>query len=115
MAGPVDLKAAGDRVFKTRAGRIFCLVTAVAVATLVGYGSCTAYIKPNEFGIKQVTWGSGKGIKPEIYRCGLHWVTSGVERLHRFPTDIQTLNLTNDPNERNEDDSRAAAALNIQT
>ncbi|HYV49756.1 MAG TPA: SPFH domain-containing protein [Myxococcaceae bacterium] len=117
MAGPVDLKAAGDRVFKTRAGRLFYLVTAIAVATLVGYGSCTTYVKPNEFGIKQVTWGTGKGVKPDIYRTGLHWVTPGAERMHRFPTDLQILNLTSDSSERERDadDARAAPALNIQT
>src|SRR3954464_15808215 len=116
MAGPVDLKAASNRVFRTRAGRIFYLVAAIFVASLVGYGSCTTYVKPNEFGIKQVTWGTGKGVKPDIYTTGLHWVTPGAERMHRFPTDIQMLNLTSDPNEGGrEDDARAAPALNIQT
>ncbi|HVE83777.1 MAG TPA: SPFH domain-containing protein [Myxococcales bacterium] len=115
MAGPVDLKAASSRVFGTRGGRIVYLVTAIFFAGLVSYGSCTTYLKPNEFGIKQVTWGTGKGVKPEIYRTGLHWVTPGAERILRFPTDIQTLNLTNDPNERAADDARRAAALNIQT
>src|SRR5262249_2943690 len=115
MAGPVDLKAASNRVFKTRGGRILYLVGAVFVASLVGYGSCATYVRPNEFGIKQVTWGAGKGVKPDIYRTGLHWVTPGPERMHRFPTDIQTLTLSNDPNERATDDTRAAAALSIQT
>jgi regulator of protease activity HflC (stomatin/prohibitin superfamily) len=115
MAGPVDLKAAGNRVFRTRAGRLLYLVVAIFVASLVGYGSCTTYIKPNEFGIKQVTWGTGKGIKPDIYRTGLHWVTPGAERMHRFPTDLQLLNLTNDPNERVTEDEREAPPLNIQT
>src|SRR4051812_27388940 len=118
MAGPVDLKAASSRVFKTRAGRILYLVAAIFVAALVSYGSCTTYIKPNEFGIMQVTWGTGKGVKPDIYPTGLHWVTPGAERMHRFPTDIQTLNLTNDASERErakEDDARASPALNIQT
>jgi len=115
MAGPVDLKAAGNRVFKTRAGRLIYLVGAIFVASLVGYGSCTTYIKPNEFGIKQVTWGTGKGVKPDVYPTGLHWVTPGAERMHRFPTDLQILNLTNDANERGTDDARAAPPLNIQT
>ncbi|HVE84262.1 MAG TPA: SPFH domain-containing protein, partial [Myxococcales bacterium] len=115
MAGPVDLKAAGNRVFRTRAGRLIYLVGAIFVASLVGYGSCTTYIKPNEFGIKQVTWGTGKGVKPDVYPTGLHWVTPGAERMHRFPTDLQILNLTNDANERGTDDARAAPPLNIQT
>jgi len=115
MAGPIDLKAASYRVFRTRGGRILYLAAAIGLVSLFGYASCTTYVRPNEFGIKQVIWGAGKGIKPDVYPTGLHWVTPGTERMHRFPTDIQTLSLTGDPNERARDDTRAAPAINIQT
>jgi len=115
MAGPVDLKAASSRLFRTRGGRLLYLAGAILVVSLFGYASCTTYVRPNEFGIKQVIWGAGKGIKPDVYPTGLHWVTPGTERMHRFPTDIQTLSLTGDPNERARDDTRAAPAINIQT
>ena len=115
MAGPVDLKAASNRVFRTRWGRIFYLAVAIGLVSIVGYGSCTTYVKPNEVGIKQVIWGTGKGIKPDIYRTGLHWVTPGAERMHRFPTDIQSVNLSNEVNERDLADSRVKPALNVQT
>lgn len=115
MADPVDLKAISGRVFKTRWGRLLYLAGAVFLAGTIGYGSCATYIKPNEFGIKQVTYGVGKGIKPDIYPTGLHWVTPGMERMHRFPTDVQALNLTGEASEKGRYDVRVAAPLNIQT
>src|SRR5205823_5428901 len=72
------------------------------------------YVGPNEAAIKQVTVGPSKGIKPEIIHTGLHYVGPG-EKLHRFPTDLQILNLTNDPNERNTDERLTVPALNITT
>ncbi len=65
--------------------------------------------------MKQVIVGRHKGILPEVYYPGLHFVSPGTERLHVFPTDIQSLDLTNDPNERPKDDKRVTPAMNIQT
>src|SRR4051794_20895440 len=114
MAGNDRFRAAGNRIFRTPQGRISYLVVAVIISLLVGYNSCTVYVRPNEFGIKQITYGAGKGIKPDIYRAGLHYVGAG-ERMHTFPTDVQMLNLTNEANERAKDDVRRTPPLNIQT
>jgi regulator of protease activity HflC (stomatin/prohibitin superfamily) len=115
MAGPTEVKSPGGRTFKVRGGRVLYLVAAALVAGLFAYGGCATYVEPNEFGIKQVIYGAGKGIKPDIYSTGLHFITPGVERMHRFPTDLQALNLTADQSERAKDDTRATRALNIQT
>ena len=88
---------------------------AAALFVLVVWGVCTVYVRPNEFAVKQVTVGRHKGILPEVYYPGLHFVSPGTERLHVFPTDIQSLDLTNDPNERPKDDKRVTPAINIQT
>src|SRR5688572_26242667 len=115
MAGPVDLKVVSSRVFKTRWGRIAYLAVALGVVSVASYGGCATYVRPNEFGIKQVICCAGMGIKPDVYRTGLHWVTPGAERMHRFPTDIQSLNLTNETAERGPDDARSKAPLVVQT
>jgi len=107
-------KVAGNRIFRTPQGRIGYLLVVSVIALLVGYNSCTTYVKPNEFGIKQITYGVSKGIRPDIYRTGLHYVGPG-EKMHLFPTDLQMLNLTNDANERTKDDVRRTPPLNIQT
>ena len=110
-----DLHGVGRRVFGERPGRRLYLVLAAAVFVLVVWGVCTVYVHPNEFAVKQVTVGRHKGILPEVYYPGLHFVTPGTERLHVFPTDIQSLDLTSDPNERPKDDKRITPAINIQT
>src|SRR4030043_52002 len=57
--------------------------------------SCFVYVKPNEFGIKQVNIGFKSGIHKTIYQTGLHFLMPlGMEVMHRFPRDMQVLELT---------------------
>jgi regulator of protease activity HflC (stomatin/prohibitin superfamily) len=111
---PINWRGASQRVLKMRRGRVFYLIVAPLLLALVAYASCSVYIHPNQFGIKQVTVGPGKGVNKEIYATGLHWITPGAEQMHVFPTDIQLLSLTADPNEQGRSDRRMPA-LNIQT
>ena len=110
-----DLRAAGRRVFGARPGRRLYLVIAAVVLIFIVWAVCAVYVRPNEFAVKQVTVGRHKGILPEVYYPGLHFVSPGTERLHVFSTDIQSLDLTNDPKERPKDDKRVTPAINIQT
>jgi len=112
--GP-DWSRLGDTIFRTRSGRRLYLGLAFIVVVLVFYNTSYTYVEPNQFAIKQVTFGPGSGIKPGVLYCGLHWVTPGTERLHLFPTDVQVLTLSNEPGERTSTDSTHVPALNIQT
>ena len=111
---PIDWRGASNRVFRMRRGRILYLIIAPLVLALFSYASCSVYVHPNQFGIKQVVVGPGKGINKEVYTTGLHWITPGAEQMHLFPTDVQLLSLTADPNERGRSDRRLPP-LNIQT
>lgn len=112
-----DAKSGGASLFKSLRGRVLYVTVAAVFGGLFGYASCSTYVRPNEVAIKQVTLGVGKGIKPDIYQPGLRFVSVGTERFHRFPSDIQVLDLTNDAGERSaiSDDRRRTPALNIQT
>jgi regulator of protease activity HflC (stomatin/prohibitin superfamily) len=112
---PIDFRSASRRVFGTRRGRTVYLIAGGLLVLLIAYNTCTTYILPSEVGIKQIIVGANKGIRSEFYYPGLHWVTPGAERMLTFPSHLQLLNLTNDPNERNQDDERKLPALNIQT
>jgi regulator of protease activity HflC (stomatin/prohibitin superfamily) len=112
---PLDWRGASQRVFGTRRGRTVYLILAGLVVILIAYNTCYTYVRPREVGIKQIIVGANKGIRSEVYYPGLHWVTPGTERMLTFPSHILLLNLTNDPNERNQDDERMLPALNIQT
>ena len=112
---PIDLRAASQRIFGTPRGRRLYLVAGALLLLGVAYGVCTVYVRPYEVGVKQVLVGNKKGILPEVYYPGVHWVSPGTERMHVFPTDIQILNLTNDSNERGKAEQTVRAPLNIQT
>jgi len=111
---PINWRGASNRIFRTPRGRILYLIIAPLVLAVFFYASCSVYVHPNQFGIKQVIVGPGKGINKDVYTTGLHWITPGAERMHLFPTDVQLLSLTADPNERGRSDRRLPP-LNIQT
>jgi len=75
---------------------------------------CATYVPPNRVGIKQVYFGGNAGIRQGTYGPGVHFVLSGVERLHLFPADLQVLNLSDSGNEVSEN-ARSAPAIKIQT
>src|ERR1700759_4522698 len=96
--------------------RFLWLFGAGFLVLLVGYNSCTTYVKPGEAGVKQIKFGSGKGIDNAVYSTGLHYVGAG-ETMHRFPVRVQVLELSNSRGEQTEDREghRAAPGINIQT
>jgi regulator of protease activity HflC (stomatin/prohibitin superfamily) len=73
------------------------------------------YIKPNEYGIKQVNIGVNSGIQPKVYETGFHIVIPfGFQVMHRFPRDIQVFELTSYSDTASRDARREKAA-HIQT
>lgn len=75
------------------------VVTAFFVFLLLfflAYNTCFTYIKPNEYGIKKVNIGPNKGIHRKVYGTGMHLVLPmGFQKMHRFPRDVQILEMTN--------------------
>jgi len=97
--------------------RLFWVLGVAAVLVLLGYGSFTTYVRPGEAGVKQIKFGMGKGIDPEVYGTGLHYVGPG-ETMHRFPLRVQVLELSNSRSEGGSEDldgHRTAPGINIQT
>lgn len=73
------------------------------------------YIKPNEYGIKQVNIGINSGIQPRVYETGFHIVIPfGFQVMHRFPRDIQVFELTSYADTASRD-ARMEKAAHIQT
>ena len=66
----------------------------VVIILLVFFGSCLCYVRPNEFGIKQVTIGQDSGIQERVYNPGFHVIAPfGIHKMFRFPKDIQVFEL----------------------
>ena len=99
-----------------RGTRLLWLVASSFLVVLIGYNSCTTYVRPGEAGVKQIKFGVGKGIEPVVYGVGLHYVGAS-ETMHRFPTSLQVLELSNSKSETSEDleGHRSTSAINIQT
>lgn len=69
-----------------------------AMLTVFVYRSCTVYIKPHQFGLKQINIAifREKGIHQQIYDTGLHFMLPlGIEQMHIFPKNRQILELSN--------------------
>lgn len=67
---------------------------AVFIGGFVVLQTCFVYIQPHEVGIKQVRIGINKGIQDKVYGPGLVLVKPFMDVLHRFPQQIQVLDLT---------------------
>jgi regulator of protease activity HflC (stomatin/prohibitin superfamily) len=77
--------------------KVVVLLTIVGVVIIAGFvilQTCFVYIQPNEQGIKQVKIGIGKGIQEEVYGPGLAFVKPFMDKMHRFPREVQVLDLT---------------------
>jgi len=71
------------------------VVGLVLVVSLSLFQSCFQYVHPNEYGIKEVKIGVDRGIKPDVYGPGFAFVMPfGFQRLHRFPRNVQVLELS---------------------
>jgi regulator of protease activity HflC (stomatin/prohibitin superfamily) len=90
------MSLARERIKLSGSGRLKYLwpVVAALALLLVGWNVCTVYVHPSEVGIKQVVFGPGQGIKSELYGPGIHWLTPGAQRMHRFPADLQVLEMS---------------------
>src|SRR5215475_13916202 len=60
------------------------------------YVTCTQYIRPDEFAVKQVDvtmplLTGAAGIHTNIYDTGVHWLTPGCEKFLVFPKSIRAV------------------------
>lgn len=69
------------------------LLLAVVVATGF-YILFFTYIRPNEFGIKEVKIGFNSGIQKKVHDPGVMFRVPGISKIHRFPRNVQVLELT---------------------
>lgn len=99
-----------------RRARILWPVLAIFLILVFGYTSCSSYVLPGQWGVKQVTFGSGQGVHTEIYEPGLYFLTPGAERMHLFPADLQVLEMSDSQEpSAHIPNLRAVPALKIQT
>lgn len=73
----------------------------LALAPLIFLRSCAlTYVPPDRLGVRQVSFGPGKGLQKKPVPPGYRRSISGYETVHTFPRDIQVVEFTNHPSER---------------
>jgi regulator of protease activity HflC (stomatin/prohibitin superfamily) len=107
-------RAAGTLLGRLLRWRLLWIVGGGFLALYILFGACTTYVPPNMVGVRQVYYGSGAGIKKDLYWPGLHFVTTGVERVHLFPHDLQLINFSDSQSEVSLR-MRTAPSIKIQT
>lgn len=68
------------------------------VVAVIFYGSCTARVRTNEFGVEQRRFGFHTGIADRIYEPGLYFVGAGTT-MHTFSREIHVLEASYDQEE----------------
>jgi regulator of protease activity HflC (stomatin/prohibitin superfamily) len=75
--------------------RLGALAAATTVLLAVFYASCTARVRPNEFGVEQRKLGTQVGIVSRAYGPGLYFVGPGTT-MRTFPREIHVLEASYD-------------------
>ncbi|MBN2444218.1 MAG: SPFH domain-containing protein [Spirochaetales bacterium] len=90
-----DIKKASKEFFASAKKPIITGVI-LFILLIIIFNSCFVYVKPNEFGIKQVNVGVQTGIREKIYTTGFQFILPfGLDIMHKFPRNIQVFELTN--------------------
>jgi regulator of protease activity HflC (stomatin/prohibitin superfamily) len=97
MVQVAGVSAAVDKL-KTSLRRVGILGVGSVVAVALLYGSCTARVRPNEYGVEQRKFGLHTGIVPHTYGPGLYFVGVGAA-MHMFPREIHVLEASYDREE----------------
>ncbi len=72
------------------------------------------YVPPGMVGVRQVSYGPGKGLQKKPVAPGYQREIAGYEKIHTFPRDIQVVEFTNTQSESN-DKHRTMPAVKVPT
>ena len=96
---------------------LFALFFVASLACLIMVTTVVDYVKPYEFGIKQVNIGVKRGVLDKKYGPG-YWLVKpfGMEKMHHFPRHLQVLDMTlTEKGDRNNPGHAYDRAAKIQT
>jgi len=72
------------------------------------------YVPPDEIGLRQIAFGSGKGLQKTLVKPGYRRQIRTYETVRTFPRNIQVIEFTNSETERSPD-HRTVGAINVPT
>jgi regulator of protease activity HflC (stomatin/prohibitin superfamily) len=99
----------GSRAVRTLLKLAICLLPFVILrACFVGY------VPPDQIGLRQISFGPGRGLQKELVGSGYRRQITGYETIRTFPRDVQAVEFTNEETERGAD-HRTMPAINVPT
>lgn len=82
---------------------------------IIVFRSCIfTYVAPDMIGLRQVSYGPGRGLQKELVQPGYRREIVSYETVHTFPRNVQIIEFTNDSTER-APNHRTVAAVNTPT
>ncbi|MGK2857640.1 MAG: SPFH domain-containing protein [Thermoanaerobaculia bacterium] len=100
--------------FPAKLGKLGCAFVAVLVPLIFVRSCFISYVPPEEIGLRQIAFGSGKGLQKSVVESGYRRQISGYETIRTFPRDVQIMEFTNSESERSPD-HRTMPAVNVPT
>jgi regulator of protease activity HflC (stomatin/prohibitin superfamily) len=94
--------------------RLGCLLTVAIAPILLVRGCMLTYVPPDEIGLRQIAYGSGRGLQKEVVGSGYRREVLGYETIRTLPRDIQIVEFTDDQGEGGAH-HRLQAAINCPT
>ena len=92
--GPFEFKRPQLPALPTKVYGLFVGMFLVLAALLVPYFMFLEYVRPNEFGIKEIKIGVNRGIQEKVYGPGYVLVVPFMQMIHKLPQQMQVLELT---------------------
>lgn len=83
-----------------RFGKLFLRMLLVLVPLFLLRSCLITYVPPGEIGVRQISYGSGKGLQKKPVGSGYRREITSFEAIHTFPRDIQAVEFTGHPAER---------------
>lgn len=87
----------------------------IVAAFGLAYSSCTTYVAPNEVGILESRLVAPTGIREKMYPGGRLYFLLVGQTMHRFPTDLQVLELSSYRDESSARNARVEAPVEVNT
>jgi regulator of protease activity HflC (stomatin/prohibitin superfamily) len=99
---------------RSRFGKLGIRLLLVLVPLFFLRACVMTYVPPGMVGVRQVSYGPGKGLQKRPVSPGYHREISGYEKIQTFPRDIQVVEFTNNPAESGAG-HRQMPAINVPT
>lgn len=105
----IPQRAEALKRLRLRVGRLGLLALLALVLLAAFVGSCTATVRPDEYGVEQHRFGSKTGVGDEVFGPGLYAIGPGTT-MHTFPRGLHVLEATGERLRRGKDGRGARAA-----